>query len=196
MSSDRTEIFRSAYEEYTSTHSRLHETQRHLNNKAVEITKINLLVGGIAASVITIRPENIALPYFISGTVTLLTSIWFSAVVYSQTKTYDIGIGESAFEDMASAESLEKHFEDLSKAYRGMVGDFNDPYQEEAHDFENALWAAIGTIFLFIAGAGSTVILIAFETRYPMSIDIPVILGIGILLMYGKHRDEHLDRQN
>lgn len=153
-------------------------------------------MGSIAASVVTLQPENIALPYFIVGSFTLLASIWFSSIVYSQTKTYDIGISESAFEDIASVESLEKHYKELTKSYRGMVEDFDRPYQEEAQDFENALWTAIATIFLFIAGAGSTVIMITFELHYPTSLDFLVMLGIGILLMYGKHRDEQLVGQS
>ncbi|WP_157884862.1 hypothetical protein [Halorubrum aethiopicum] len=195
MSSDKIEIYRSAYDEYSTTHSQLHDIQQNLNTKAIEIAKINLLVGSIIATVVTIQPENISLLYFFVGSATLLGSIWYSAVVYSQTKSYDIGLASSAFDQMASTDDLEEHYLKLSQEYSQMVSDFDDPYDEEKQDFERSLWLAIATIFLFVFGAISTIIRIAFEFQYPLSFDYPVILIIGVLLVYGMDRDALLNPQ-
>jgi hypothetical protein len=190
MSSDRVEILRSAYEEYSETHKQMHEIQQNLNDKAIEIAKINLLVGGIAASVVTIQPQNISLVYFTVGIITLLASIFYSGVVYSQTKTYDVGIASKSVDDMVSKDDVEEHYQHMAKEYSGMVGDFKEPYEDEKDDFEKALWLAISTTFLFIAGAGSTVLNEVLEIQYPRSIDFVVTVIIGILLMYGKTRNE------
>lgn len=53
MDSEKEEILRSGYEELVATHERQHETQLHLTQAAVEIIRVNLLIGGIAASVVT-----------------------------------------------------------------------------------------------------------------------------------------------
>jgi hypothetical protein len=190
MDSEEVEILRSTYDEYSETLAQLHSIQQHLNDKAIEIAKINLLIGGIAASVVAIRPSNIAISYFTSGVITLMASIWYSASVYSQTKTYDIGISSESFEEVLSADSASEHYKELTREYSGMIEDFNSPYSEEKDDFENALWLAVATIFLFIMGAGSTVVKTIYGIQYSAFIDLPIIMCIGILLMYGKHRDE------
>lgn len=190
MDSEEVEILRSAYDEYSETLAQLHATQQHLNDKAIEIAKINLLIGGIAASIVAIRPSNVAIPYFSTGVITLMASIWYSASVYSQAKTYGIGINSESLEEVLSTDSASQHYEKISKEYSGMIDDFKTPYLEERDDFENALWLAVATIFLFIMGAGSTVVKTIYGVQYSPFLDLPMILCIGILLMYGKHRDE------
>jgi hypothetical protein len=190
MPSDKVEIYRSAYEEYSTTHSQLHDIQQNLNNKAIEITKMNLLVGSIIATVVTIQPDNISLLYFLLGICSLLGSIWYSAVVYSQTRTYDIGLASSAFSQMASADDVENHYQKLSQEYSEMVSDFDEPYSKEKREFEKSLWLAIASIFLIVIGAVSTIARTSFGIQYPPSFDLPVILIIGVLLAHGKDQQK------
>jgi len=189
MTSDEVERLRSAYQEYVNTHDRQHETQLHLNSRAIEIAKINLLVGSVAASIITFSPETISVLYFLVGSVTLLASIWHCARVYSPT-TYDIGVKADAIEDMKSTNNLEDHFEKLADEYSGMVSDFSQPYSEESDDFERGLWLAVATLFLYISGAVATLLTSVANVSYSISLDFVVILIIGVLLMYGKEKGE------
>ena len=190
MSSDKVEIYRSAYNEYSTTHSQLHDIQQNLNTKAIEITKIDLLVGSIIATLVTIQPSNISLPYFFTGAATLLGSIWYSAEVYSQTKSYDIGLASSAFSQMASTDDLEEHYKTLSQEYSEMVSDFDEPYEEEKSDFGKSVWLSIATIFFFVLGAGSTIIRTNFEIQYPLCVDLVVVLATSCFLVYGWFRGE------
>jgi len=184
------EIMRSAYQEYAQTNQSQHDAQIFLNEKAVEIIKVNLLVGSITASMVAFSPSNVEIPYFIFGSITLIVSILYCVIVYSPTSTYDIGVSESAFEDMKNRDDLETHFEDLAKAYKNMVGDFNDSYQDEAQYFEKGLWFAVATLFLYISGAGMTLLASVTEYSSNICIDLFVILAIGMCLFYLKYHNE------
>lgn len=190
MSSDKEELFRSAYSEYENTYERQLETQASLNEKAIEVIKADLLVGSIGASIITFSPSNLSIPYFIVGAITLLTSIWYCTRVYSPTGTYNIGTSETAFEQMKESEDIESHFKNLAKSYRDNVADFDKEYQTETKHFERGLWFAIATVFLFIIGAGSTVLQSVVGMDYPLTADLVAILAVGIILMYGKEVDK------
>jgi hypothetical protein len=184
------EIMRSAYEEYAQTNQNQHESQIFLNEKAVEIIKINLLVGSIAASIVTFSPSNVEVQYFIAGSLTLLASILYCVAVYSPTSTYDIGVSESAFQDMKDSGDLETHFEDLAIAYKNMVGEFDDAYKVEAKYFKNGLWLAVATLFLYIFGAGTTLLVSVTEYSSNIYIDLFVILATGVCLFYLKYHHE------
>jgi hypothetical protein len=186
MPSDEVELFQSAYQEYVNTNERQLDSQEFLNEKSIEVIKVNLLVGSLAASVVTFRPNNIAIPYFVAGSTTLLSSIWFCAKVYSPTAKYDIGISGDQFDQMKNSEDLESHFEDMAKSYRSMVSDFNSTYKTESDNFQKGLWFSIATLFLYIFGAGSTLFISISNITYSWFIDGIVILGIGLLMMYGK----------
>lgn len=176
------ERFRSAYQEYSDTYSRQLQTQQHLNSRAIEILKVNLLVGSLAASIITFSPENIAIPYFLTGSVLLVISVVHCAKVYSP-RRYDIGIAKSAFQQMKETDSLEDHFERLADEYSGMVDDFEKPFKKEVRWFERGLWLAIGSIIYYFLGAGSTMVETLSPLEYSFYVDIGVILLSGALIL-------------
>ncbi|WP_324758367.1 hypothetical protein [Haloarcula montana] len=184
MSSDKTEIFRSAYEEYKKTYERQLETQSSVNSKAIEIIKIDLLLGSVAATIITFSPSFVDIPYFLIGSISLVFSITYCVTVFSPTNEYDVGTAESAFEDMKTASNLETHYEDLAKSYKNSVGNFDEKYEEEKADFERAIWFATSTVLLYLTGAGSTLWSYSTGFRTPIHIDFVVILLVGILTMY------------
>lgn len=191
MPSERERVLRSSYRDFVETNDRQNETQLHLNDKAVEIIKVNLLVGSIAASIITFRPENISLLYFSVGGVTLALSILYCARVYSPTNTYHIGIGEDALDKMLSQADAEKHFEKLAKSYSKNVEEFDDEYAKEASHFTIGLWTAIATVLYLIVGAASTVIRITQSIQYPLYVDVVVIIVIAVFIVYFQRTTSH-----
>ena len=180
MPSDKAKIRRSAYEAYADTNAIQHETQFRLNDKAIEVLKVNLIVGGIMASIVTFSPENIRWPYYVAGSISLLLSTWYCAWVYSQTKTYDIGLSKDAIDDIFEVEDLEEHFTELSKAYRNLVKKFGEPYEEEKSDFEIGLWGAIATVIYVILGGASTLFIYLENIPYPLYVDVFVVFAIAI----------------
>lgn len=187
MTSDKQDLFKSAYEEYSRTLERQHDIQDLLTEKAVEVVKVDLLVGSIAASVVTLRPESVSMAYFVAGSLTLLWSVYLNLKVYSPTTTYDIGISGGSFEDMKS-KPLEEHYGRLAEEYSGMVTDFRPTYEWEAGTFDRGLWLAGVTIFLFLAGSVATFLRTIEDLDYPIWLDFGVIVLILGLLYYARRR--------
>lgn len=185
MSSGKKDLFKSSYEEYSNTHERQQETQNLLTEKSVEVIKVNLLVGSIAASVVTLRPESVSMTYFIAGSFTLAASVYFNLKVYSPTTTYDIGIAGSAFDSMRG-KSLQEHYKTLAKEYSEIVTEFGPKFKKELEEFDKGLWLAGATIFLYIAGTFSTFARTIEGIDYPLCADFAIIAVIGVSLWYAR----------
>jgi len=179
--SSKAEINKSIYEVYSDMETNLHQTQEKLNTKAIEVIKVNLLVGGLVASVISITESVVSLPYFIGECVSLLVSIGFCINVYSQTKPYKIGEDTENLEEMLEQTDLVEHYENLAKDFSNNIDEFKQVYKEEKSDFEIGLWTAYGTVFLFVLGAVRTIL--AGSTGINYSYNFDIVLVVFLLLI-------------
>lgn len=180
--SSKVEINKSIYEVYSDMETNLHQTQEKLNTKAIEVIKVNLLVGGLVASVISITESVVSLPYFIGGSVSLLVSIGFCIKVYSQTKPYKIGEDTENLEQMLEQTDLVEHYENLAKDFRNNIKEFKQVYKEEKSDFEIGLLTAYCTVSLFILGAVRTILSSSNVIDYKYEFDMAVVLFILLVI--------------
>jgi len=178
----KSNLYDKSTEELQNTLDNILSSHHEINQRAIDLVKINILSLSVIATGISFAGLDFSLT-LIAGFVSFLYSIWSCVRVYHP-REYNRGIGKKgaiSMDNMISSESTEEEFyRNLLYAYTDAIQDAKDAYKKEKSYFLNGLWASIAAI-LFLSAAGTLNILgvTSFGIEYPLLFAIPVFVLWG-----------------
>lgn len=181
--SDREEVFRSSNQALRETVENQLAAHRSINQRALDLVKIDLLAASIAVSAISLTDVQVVVPYLAASVVAFLYSVWESVRVFRPRHfTRGLGAVETGRIQQAADGGLtpDVHHEQLAMAYREAVVNNSNAYLAEAILFGNAVWASVAVV-LFAAVAATVV-------RVPVSPVVTPLVCVVVLLvcLWGK----------
>jgi len=150
------EVFQRTAEEFRATLQSLIESHHELNQRAVDLAKVNVLSVSLVASGITVVGVPDYFLLFVFGFLSMIVSMGYCIHVY-RPRDMNLGLGppdaldniEDAVEDdIGEAEYYRQLCKDLEKAIN--MTDMN--YKKEVRSFRVGLWATVGGILFFSSG--------------------------------------------
>ena len=157
---EREEILRSSNHALRETLQNQLAAHRNLNQRAVDLVKIDFLAASVAISGISLSGTEAVVPYLAASTLSFLYSIWASVRVF-RPRHFSRGLGSAEIERIRQAIDSEVppdiHYGQMLLSYRDAVTENSNEYLAEAVLFGNAVWASVGGV-LFAAIAASTVL--------------------------------------
>lgn len=153
MSDERIEILKSGYQAFSETNTELLNTQENLNDKAIDLLKVVILLGSLLATLVTITDVSGIEQYLLAVSLFLIVAAIFCIATFTHTKTYRVGVSEEARDMMLQQNDAEEHYRDLLKAYSNCVKRFNNEYETEKKYFQTALESVLIAMVLFLVGA-------------------------------------------
>lgn len=178
--SDREEIFRSSNHGLRETLQNQLAAHRNINQRAIDLVKIDLLAASIAVSAISLSGVSDGVPYLVASVVSFLYSIWASVRVF-RPRQFSRGIGpdEAARIQSAAEEEMppDAHHEQLTMAYRDAVAKNSDAYLTEMGLFGNAVWASVAAVLFAGIGAVTVHVRIPVATVPVLFVTVPVACG-------------------
>lgn len=183
--SDREEIFRSSNDGLRETLQNQLAAHRDINQRAIDLVKIDLLAASIAASALSLSSVSVVVPYLSASVVCFVYSIWASVRVF-RPRHFSRGlrpeetnrIQRNAHEGMPP----DAHHEQLTMTYREAVSDNSDAYLVEATQFENAVWGSVAAVLF------ASVAALAVQTRAPTVLAPAAYLCVPVVCFLGKEQ--------
>lgn len=154
------EIFEDAADKFQNTLDNLIESHHELNQRAIDLAKINILSASVISSVFV----AIGLPeYYLIfgiGLAFMLLSTWYCIQVY-RPRDVHMGVGSGAFSEIQSivedGKSEEHYHEEISKGLEHAIEQSHNEYNDELDFFQRGIWATAGGIVLIAAGSSQIV---------------------------------------
>ena len=188
---DVTELYQNLSSGLESTIDNQLDAHQKLNQRAVDLGKINLLSASVVvagASVSNIQPSLLA----IATILTFCYALWSCFRVYHPTRL-DRGINIEALreaEEMARNKKSKKEINRrIAYTYGEVIQEFNDEYRIEKDRFVTALWSSV-TALMFL----STVIVIEIAEVYNISLQVLALFVVPMVGIWG--RDMYSDTRH
>lgn len=151
---EKTEIYRTTYEELKQTHQNQLDAHHKLNQRSIDLAKIDILAASVIASAATIVPKSSGSLLLISGVVSLLVSLGYCIQVYRPRK-FPNGLPPEAADIVQdfvdNGNSVGEYYKRIMASFHRMVEESEEPYNEEVRYFRNALWSSVSGILFLIA---------------------------------------------
>lgn len=188
---DREEIFRSTNLGLQNTLQNQLAAHRNLNQRAVDLVKIDLLTASVIVSGVSLSGHPSVYPYLAASIVGFLYSIWVSVRVF-QPRHFSRGLGTDTDSTNISIVDIQNdandgmppdvHHEQLLMTYRDAVAKNSDEYLCEANLFENAVWASVaGFLFAVVAATAGLY-------SFPVGLALVAYVVIPVVCLWGKDR--------
>ncbi len=182
---EKSEIYRTGYEELQNTVENQLSDQYQLNQRAIDLAKIDILAVSIVVSATSLSQQVTGVPLVLAGTGALLLSLGCCLQVY-RPRDFTNGIGSGAADqiDRLVEEDGDRveHYRNLMLAFQKMVEYSKSSYDTEVKHFRNALWSSAAAILFFAALVPRTII-----RSFPPFLDYVIILLVVISLSYGRY---------
>lgn len=183
-SDDKAEIYRSGYEELQNTVENQLTEHHQLNQRAIDLAKIDILAISIIVSGTSISDKINGIPIVLAGMGALLVSLGCCLQVYRPRRfTNGIGPGatEQVVENVERKKGKSEHYRNLMLAFKTMLKYSESSYNDEVRHFRNALWSSSAAILFFSALVPRSLI-----RNYPTCGDYVIISAIIIPVLYGR----------
>lgn len=181
--SHKSELYEKSVEELKCTLNNILDSHMEINQRAIDLVKINILSLSVIVAGVSFSGLNVTLT-FISGFVSFLYSIWSSVQVY-RPREFKRGIGRrggiSMDRTISSGIDETKFYRKLHYSYIDAIEEAKKEYKDEKKRFQNGLWASIAAI-LFLSFAG----IIHVIGDVPSTSELPLLFIIPIIVFWGK----------
>ncbi|WP_162224290.1 hypothetical protein [Halorussus salinus] len=181
---EKAEIYRSGYEELQNTVENQLTEHHELNQRAIDLAKIDILAISIVVSGTSISDKINGIPIILAGTVALLLSFGYCLQVY-RPRWFTNGIGTGATEQIEQVVEQNggrtEHYRNLMLAFRKMLDYSESSYEQEVKYFRNALWSSSAAILLFSALVPRSLL-----ENFPNCGDYLLISLVVVPVLYGR----------
>lgn len=181
---EKAEIYRSGYEELQNTVENQLTEHHELNQRAIDLAKINILAISIIVSGTSISDTINGISIVLAGMGALLLSLGYCLQVY-RPRRFTNGIGPGATEQVKEIveenKSKPEHYRNLMVSFKKMLKYSESSYNKEVKHFRNALWSSSAAILLFSALVPRSLL-----QNYPACGDYVIISSIVIPVLYGR----------
>lgn len=179
------EILRSTSEELQNTLENQLEAYRGLNQRAIDLVKINLIGPSVVFTGISVGRIPLNIPV-VSGFVSLSYGIWSCFRIYNPSPLYR-GLGPDdidTIDDMAinDPDNVE-HYRELMYGFKNSINSFSDTLSDEVDKMRNAIWATILSIWFFIVS-----IIKSLAPSYPAGADLIWVVVLPIVALWGRYK--------
>lgn len=182
---EQEEIFRSSNRALQETLQNQLSAHRNLNERAIDMVKIDLLAASVIVSGVTVSGASAVIPYMAASTLSFLYSIWASVRVF-RPRHFSRGLGPEEI-DRITKEANEKmppeiHHEQMMLTYRDAVADNSVEYLDESILFGKAIWASVaGVLFALVTAIASLLPL-------PVGVAPAVYVIVPGICLWGKEK--------
>lgn len=187
MTDVNSELYIEANSELNDTLDNILEAHDNLNQRAIDLVKIDILSLGVIATGVSISKIQLSFT-LVAGLIAFGYSIWSATKVYHPRKFYR-GIGENGakrMDDLILDGASETEFRrEVLFAYKGAIRDASKNYRTERENFLNGLWASIAAIMFFMIAVGFQII----QPPYS-SVEIPFLIIVPMFVLWGKELPE------
>lgn len=183
--SDREEVFRSTNTGLRETIQNQLAAHRDINQRAIDLVKIDLLGASIVVSVVSLLDVQGLVPYSVASVAAFLYSIWASVRVFRPRHvSRGLGATETNRIRRIAGDSLppDAHHEQLAVSYRDAVLHNSTAYLVEARLFGRADWSSVAAV-LFAAVAA-----VALQFPVPRFVVGVVYVAVPVACLWGKNR--------
>lgn len=182
---EKAEIYRSGYEELQNTVENQLTEHHELNQRAIDLAKIDILAISIIVSGTSISDKINGMSIVLAGMGALLVSLGCCLQVY-RPRRFTNGIGPGATEQVKEMVEEEnkgrpEHYRNLMVSFKKMLEYSESSYNDEVKHFRNALWSSSAAILLFSALVPRSLL-----QNYPACGDYVIISAIVIPVLYGR----------
>lgn len=182
---EREEVFRSSNAGLRDTLSNQLAAHRSVNQRAVDLVKIDLLAASVTASGISLAGSPEAIPYLVASTLGFLYAIVSSVRVF-RPRHFSRGLGPTEVDRIRQAVedgmTPDVHYDQLMVTYRNAVASNSREFLTEASLFGNAVWASVAGV-LFAATAAAAVLV-----SLPSVVALLAYVSIPAGCLLGKER--------
>lgn len=182
---DREEIYRSSNQGLRETLQNQLAAHRNLNERAIDLVKIDLLAASVIVSGVTISGSSAVLPYLAASTTSFLYAIWASVRVF-RPRGFSRGLGPEDVKriegDVSDGMPPDVHHEQMMLSYRDAVSDTSGEYLNEVELFGNATWASVAGVMFAVVTAGASLL------KPPTVVAIPAYVIVPVLCFWGKEK--------
>lgn len=183
--SDKAEIFRSTYDELQNTLENQLEAHRRINQRAVDLAKINLLALSIIFAGVSISNLSISIP-LVAGFVSLTYALWSCVKVYEPTPLVR-GLGHESIDEIddfaRNGGDLADHYREMMYGFKNSVEKFSDIHPSNVEALRNGIWSSIVAIMFFVIVGLKTI-----GPTYPTEFDYIWIFVVPIVGLWGKDK--------
>lgn len=178
------EIYKSSYEELQRTMENQLEAYNRVNQLAVDLAKIDLLVVSAILAGISISGLALSIP-LLAGLLSFLYALWCCARIY-EPRSFARGVGADAVEEIDEAvqngRTIEEHYRELMYSYEQAISYFTSAHSSVKSIFRNALWSSLTAIVFF------SLVFVKKLRAYPQYLDVVFLFAVPIVLMWGKDK--------
>jgi len=182
--SRKEEIYRSSYEELQRTMENQLEAYARVNQLAVDLAKIDLLVVSAILAGISISGLALSIP-LVAGLLSFLYALWCCARIY-EPRSFARGIGAGAVDEIDDAvqdgRDIEEHYRELMFSYKEAISYFTSAHSSVKSTFRNALWSSVTAIVFF------SLVFVRNLRTYPYSVDVVFLFVVPVVLLWGKDK--------
>ena len=158
---------------------------RNVNQRAIDLVKIDLLAGSIAVSGISLSGTSAVVPYLTAATVGFFYAIW-SAVRVFRPRHFSRGMGPKEADrirrELDEGMTADVYHDQVLLTYQEAVASNSEEYLTEAALFGNAVWASVAGLLFASAAAGSVVF------SPPAEFAVVVYVLVPAACLWGKER--------
>ncbi|PSQ48005.1 hypothetical protein BRD15_06175 [Halobacteriales archaeon SW_6_65_15] len=185
--SSEAETYKSSYEELQRTIENQQRAYARINQLAVDLAKIDLLVVSVALAEMSLSALSLSLP-LVAGLVTFVYTLWCCTRVY-EPRSFTRGIGSDAVEEIDESvregREVEEHYRELMFSYGNAISHLAVAYSSVRTRFRNALWASVTAIVFF-----SFVAIRRLLPAYPIWLDGVVLVTVSVVVLWRKDKYE------
>lgn len=189
MVADHEQIYESTCTQLSRTLQNLLDSHHELNQRAIDLAKINLLsISVVVSGVAFVSGLREALVPISAGVLALLYSLWCCVDVY-RPRRFARGIGSDAVDEVRDAvsdgASVGQHYDNLMGSYGAAIAAFQSTYDDEVESYRNALWSSVASILFLVAA----VVRLTLPYFGPV-LDALALLVIPVVSLWRKNKYE------
>ena len=180
--SERAAAYSDMVSEYNKSLDRQHDAISQLQEKALEVVKINFLVIGalVAGSSVFFDPGNRVAILLTATALCFVYSTWSAVKAYSSYKFFKHGWGPGDIEALRETRSVPDYHYITAKSYDYWLGVNRVRYAQPLRAFRRGLWAALTGVFIF-----SVLVLKVVEYPFVEPAIPPLVTVLGDVVVVG-----------
>lgn len=179
------EMYEDVADELRFTLQNVLDGHEHLNKRAIDLVKIDLLSVSVIVAGISISDIQISL-VLLAGFVAFLYSIWACARVY-EPRNFKRGFGKEAAMNMH--QDIQSYISEIDRSqkvvagYADSVSKARDQYDIEKDLFDRGLWSSVAAILFFAFAAGDHL-----SGGFPLGFEAALLIIVPIIALWGRHK--------